>query len=144
VVARIERTAAGGKISRRTASALLQELLERFSDLVIGSREAETWASFIMREQLHPGAAFEILYEGLMRRIIEAAVNMLAIILRMRPDDTRLIIKAQTVFGQILIFRTGRAAVLRQLGWSEISEDRLKLIQSVVRENVGHITGHAK
>ena len=144
VVDRIERAGGGGKVSRRTASALLQELLERFADLVIGSREAETWASFIMREQLHPGAAFEILYEGLMRRIIEAAANMLAIILRMPADDTRLMIKAQTVFGQILIFRTGRAAVLRQLGWNEISDDGLKLIQSVVRENVGRITGHAK
>jgi AcrR family transcriptional regulator len=144
VIDRIERAVAGGKLSRRTASALLQELLERFSVLVIGSREADTWASFIMREQLHPGAAFEILYDGLMRNVIQSAANLLAIILRMRADDTRLIIKTQTVFGQILIFRAGRAAVLRQLGWKEIPADGLKLIQSVVHENVARITGQAK
>jgi AcrR family transcriptional regulator len=144
VIDRIERAAADGKLSRRTASALLDELLERFSVLVIGSREADTWASFIMREQLHPGAAFEILYEGLMRNIMQSAANLMAIILRMRPGDTRLIIKTQTVFGQILIFRAGRAAVLRQLGWQEIPVDGLKLIQTAVRENVARITGQVK
>jgi hypothetical protein len=132
------------KVSRRAASELLEELLQRFSSLVIGSPEADSWAGFIMREQLHPGAAFEILFEGLMKKLIDAASRMLAITLRMRPDDPRLMITTQTVLGQIVIFRSGRAAVLRQLGWKEISPDRLKLIQSVVRENMGRITGQTK
>jgi AcrR family transcriptional regulator len=144
IIDRIERMAMERKVSRRAASELLEELLQRFSSLVIGSPEADSWAGFIMREQLHPGAAFEILFEGLMKKLIDAASRMLAITLRMRPDDPRLMITTQTVLGQIVIFRSGRAAVLRQLGWKEISADRLKLIQSVVRENMGRITGQTK
>jgi AcrR family transcriptional regulator len=144
IIDRIERMAMERKVSRRAASELLEELLQRFSALVIGSPEADSWAGFIMREQLHPGAAFEILFEGLMKKLIDAASRMLAITLRMRPDDPRLMITTQTVLGQIVIFRSGRAAVLRQLGWKEISADRLKLIQSVVRENMGRITGQTK
>jgi AcrR family transcriptional regulator len=144
IIDRIERMAMERKVSRRAASELLEELLQRFSSLVIGSSEADSWAGFIMREQLHPGAAFEILFEGLMKKLIDAASRMLAITLRMRPDDPRLMITTQTVLGQIVIFRSGRAAVLRQLGWKEISADRLKLIQSVVRENMGRITGQTK
>jgi AcrR family transcriptional regulator len=144
IIDRIERMAMERKVSRRAASELLEELLQRFSSLVIGSPEADSWAGFIMREQLHPGAAFEILFEGLMKKLIDAASRMLAITLRMRPDDPRLMITTQTVLGQIVIFRSGRAAVLRQLGWKEISADRLKLIQSVVRENMDRITGQTK
>jgi AcrR family transcriptional regulator len=144
IIDRIESMAMERKVSRRAASELLEELLQRFSSLVIGSPEADSWAGFIMREQLHPGAAFEILFEGLMKKLIDAASRMLAITLRMRPDDPRLMITTQTVLGQIVIFRSGRAAVLRQLGWDDISSDRLKLIQSVVRENLGRITGQTK
>jgi AcrR family transcriptional regulator len=144
VIDRAERMAAERKRSRPAASALLEELLERFSSLVIGSPEVDSWAIFIMREQLHPGAAFEILYEGMMKRLLGSASQLLAILLRMRSDDPRLIITTQTVFGQAMMFRSGRAAALRQLGWKEITDDRLKLIQSVVRENLGRITGQTK
>jgi TetR/AcrR family transcriptional regulator, regulator of cefoperazone and chloramphenicol sensitivity len=144
VIDRAERMAAERKRSRPAASALLEELLERFSSLVIGSPEVDSWAIFIMREQLHPGAAFEILYEGMMKRLFGSASQLLAILLRMRSDDPRLIITTQTVFGQAMMFRSGRAAALRQLGWKEITDDRLKLIQSVVRENLGRITGQIK
>jgi AcrR family transcriptional regulator len=144
VIDRAERMAAERKRSRPAASALLEELLERFSSLVIGSPEVDSWAIFIMREQLHPGAAFEILYEGMMKRLLGSASQLLAILLRMRSDDPRLIITTQTVFGQAMMFRSGRAAALRQLGWKEITDDRLKLIQSVVRENLGRITGQIK
>jgi AcrR family transcriptional regulator len=144
VIDRAERMAAERKKSRPAASALLEELLERFSSLVIGSPEVDSWAIFIMREQLHPGAAFEILYEGMMKRLLGSASQLLAILLRMRSDDPRLIITTQTVFGQAMMFRSGRAAAFRQLGWKEITDDRLKLIQSVVRENLGRITGQIK
>ena len=144
VIDRAERMAAERKKSRPAASALLEELLERFSSLVIGSPEVDSWAIFIMREQLHPGAAFEILYEGMMKRLLGSASQLLAMLLRMRSDDPRLIITTQTVFGQAMMFRSGRAAALRQLGWKEITDDRLKLIQSVVRENLGRITGQIK
>jgi len=128
-------------ISRKLACELLHELLDRFSALVIGSRAADTWASFVMREQLHPGAAFEILYEGMMRPITSAATKLVATIQKRAPDDPQAIIATQTILGQILIFRVGRTAALRTLGWKTFSPDHLRLIRSVVGENVDRIMG---
>jgi AcrR family transcriptional regulator len=125
--------------SRKMACELLHELLDRVSALVIGSRVAETWASFVMREQLHPGAAFEIIYEGMMRPITDAAIRLVATIQKRAADDPRAIIATQAILGQVLIFRVGRAAALRSLGWKSFSEDHLRLIRSVVRENVDRI-----
>ena len=118
---------------------MLHQLLERFSAIVIGSKFADTIASFVMREQLQPGAAFEILYQGMMRRLMEACTKLLAVATDRRSDDTRTTIKAQTLLGQILVFRTSRACVLRQLGWREISNDQLKLIQATIDENIDRI-----
>jgi AcrR family transcriptional regulator len=137
-VKKIDLALAGKKLSRGDAAMLLHELLERFSAIVI-SEFADTWASFVMREQLQPGAAFEILYEGMMRRLMESCAKMLAIALGRRNDDPKILVRAQTLLGQILVFRTSRASVFRQLGWREFSKEQLKVIQSIVGENLDRI-----
>ncbi len=141
VIERIDHALAQRGVSRKMALELLHELLDRFSTLVIGSRAADTWASFVMREQLHPGAAFEIIYEGMMRRITSAATKLVATIQKRAPDDPRAIIATQAILGQVLIFRVGRAAALRTLGWKTFSANHLSLIRSVVGENVDRIMG---
>jgi hypothetical protein len=92
-----------------------------------------------MREQLQPGAAFEILHRGMMRRLTESCAKMLAIALGRRGDDPRILIRTQTLLGQILVFRTSKASVFRQLGWREFSEEQIQMIQSIVHENVDRI-----
>ncbi|HVN28216.1 MAG TPA: CerR family C-terminal domain-containing protein [Candidatus Binataceae bacterium] len=138
-LSKIEAAVASRRLSREDAIALLHELLERFGAIVIGSEFADSFAAFVMREQLQPGAAFEILYQGMMRRMIESCTRLLAIAGDRRSDDSRTMIKAQTLLGQVLVFRTSRACVLRQLGWRAISKEQLKLIQSIIAENVDRI-----
>ena len=135
----VEAALEGKKLARADAIAFLHELMERFSGIVLGSEFADSFASFIMREQLQPGAAFEILYQGMMRRLTEAIAGLLAIALGKRSDDAKILIRAQTLLGQALVFRTSRASVLRQLGWREFSKDQIKLIQSIVAENTDRI-----
>lgn len=139
VIKKIELAVAARKLSRAEAIALLHELLERFSAIVIGSEFADTFASFVMREQLQPGAAFEILYDGMMRKLMEACARLLAIASGRRADDIRTVIRTQTLLGEILVFRTSRASVLRQLGWREFSQEQLQLIQSIVADNIDRI-----
>ena len=127
------------KLSRSDATELLHQLLERFSSIVIGSEFADRFAGFVLREQLQPGAAFEILYEGLMSKTMDACRKLLAIILARPADDKRTLVRAQTLLGQVLVFRTSRACVFRQLGWKEFSKDHLELIQSIVRDNIDRI-----
>ena len=139
IIDRIEEAVATKRLSRHDAGELLQQLLERFSTVVIGAEFADSFASFIMREQLHPGAAFEILYEGMMRRLTGSCTKLLAIACGRRDDRTTTLIRAHTLLGQILIFRTGRASALRQLGWRDFSKEQLKTVHSIVAENVGWI-----
>ena len=44
------------------ARATLHRLIETMIDTLLGSAEAERWARFIVREQLQPTAAFDVIY----------------------------------------------------------------------------------
>jgi TetR/AcrR family transcriptional regulator, regulator of cefoperazone and chloramphenicol sensitivity len=131
-------------LPRTRALGFLHKYTDTMAAIMLGSKEADSWAAFIMKEQLQPGAAFEILYNGMMRRIHEVGAGLVAVLLKQPQIDNRIRLRAIAIFGQILIFRTSRHSVLRQLGWKEFSHDRLELIQSIIRENVDLIaTGSA-
>lgn len=123
------------------------ELLHRYTDtlvaILVGSSEADAWAGFIMREQLQPGAAFDVLYEGMMRRVGDAGAWLLASIFKQSKSDSSINLRAVAILGQILVFRNCRQTALRRLGWKEFSTERLKQIQSLVREHVDLIVAGA-
>jgi TetR/AcrR family transcriptional regulator, regulator of cefoperazone and chloramphenicol sensitivity len=123
------------------------ELMHKYTDvlvaILVGSQEAGSWAAFIMREQLQPGAAFDLLYEGMMRRVGDAGTGLLASILKRSKNDPAVNLKAVAILGQILVFRNCRQTALRRLGWKEFSAERLKQIQSMIRENVDLIVAEA-
>ena len=135
----IEHALLNAPLPHAKALGLLHKYTDTIVAIMLGPREADSWAAFIMKEQLQPGAAFEILYKGMMRRIHEVGAGLLAVLLKQPKDEIPIKLRAITIFGQILIFRTSRHAVLRQLGWKEFSHDRLQLIQSIIRENVDRI-----
>jgi TetR/AcrR family transcriptional regulator, regulator of cefoperazone and chloramphenicol sensitivity len=140
----IEHSLESPNLSRDQALGLLHKYTDTLVAILVGSAEADSWSAFIMKEQLQPGAAFEILYKGMMRRVGDAGAGLLASISKRSPGDPAVNLRAAAILGQILIFRNCRNTVLRRLGWKEFSTDRLKLIQSIIRENVDLIaTGAA-
>ena len=78
-----------------------------------------------------------------MRRVGDAGTALLASILKRPKNDPTVNLRSVALLGQILIFRNCRQTALRRLGWKEFSDDRLKLIQSVIRENVDLIVAGA-
>ncbi len=144
VTAEIESALKTAPLSRSDALRLLHGFLNTFATLIISPGEADAWSQFVMREQIHPGAAFEILYDGFMRKALELCTALLGCLLNQPKTDTALRIRAQAIMGQILFFRTSRTANLRGLGWKEFTGERVKLIQSVLRDNVDRIVSKRK
>ncbi len=131
---------------RNLAHSELFELLDRlmvrtFAAIVLGSKEADSWCYFIVREQMQPREGFEILYRSVMARIQKLCVALVARILEVPEDDPRCSIRAMTIMGEIMIFRTARAATLKRLGWSRFTADRLAEVQAVLSENFRHLLG---
>ena len=135
-VERVEAALADPSLERKRALALLLQLLDAFAAMIIGSNGADRWARFIIREQMDPTPAFDILYGAIMRRVHGACSGLVARILGQDPEDPDTLIRTSTIIGQILVFRAARATALKRLGWSRFTDERVRAIQAVVREQV--------
>lgn len=126
---------AGEEEDEDPASALarLDTVLEVFASIVIASNEADKWARFIMREQMDPSEAFDILYEGVIKHFHGRCATLIGRALGRSPDDPEILLKTFTIIGQILVFRTTRAVVLRRLEWDDFADGHLKRIVELVQ-----------
>ncbi|MPZ44567.1 MAG: DUF1956 domain-containing protein [Betaproteobacteria bacterium] len=93
------------------------------------------WARFIVREQMEPTAAFEILYEAVIEKVAGRLVGLIERVGQGRWSAEEARLKAVTLFGQILVFRVACETVARVTGWKEIDSERAARIALVVRAN---------
>jgi AcrR family transcriptional regulator len=119
--------------SRDDAVELLLMMLDGFAQMMLRP-ESETWARFIVREQQQPTEAFERLYQGVMKAVMETFVLLLA---RARADLSEAERRAAAVllFGQALVLRVGRASVCRTLGVDALGEREGALLRARLRSN---------
>jgi AcrR family transcriptional regulator len=124
------------------ARAALTRLLETYADVILGEQEAERWAKFIVREQMQPTAAFDVIYSymggahGVGARLVGAATGR-------SPDDEPVKLAVLTLMGQIMVFRVARELVLRRTGWRTIGEEQRAAIKRVVVAETNAILDHA-
>jgi AcrR family transcriptional regulator len=121
----------------KAARAALHKLIETFIEVILGSAEAERWARFIVREQMQPTAAFEVIYRFLggaattATRLVAAALS--------RPDDEETRVRVFTFLGQVLVFRVAQTLVLRRMEWTVVEDPQRALIKRVVLGQIDHI-----
>lgn len=133
---RIEALLKDTQPSREEALCLLQELLDTLAITVIASDGKDHYNRFIMRELLDPSFAFDILYENFIQRILRPCTVLIGQ-LTDKPDNApESKVRAFAMIGQILVFRTARAAVAKSLDWQEFSQERIDLIRSVIRQHI--------
>ncbi len=120
--------------SRSRHLELLLALVDQMVGVLAGD-ESAPWAQLIVREQREPTQAFEILYERFFARLARLLTRLVQRI-RGGIDEPHARLTVVTILGQMLVFRIGRAGVLRLLGWSTLGEKELALIRSHLRETI--------
>lgn len=132
---------ADSKAQRSNYFALLFRLTDGMV-MLIANEQSTPWSQLILREHHSPTAAFSLLYDGFMGRVLNLLTKLVQ---RQRGSDSitdaRLLVT--TILGQVLVFRSARAGVLRLMGWERIGEDELSAIQAQIRRNLAalFITG---
>ncbi len=58
--------------------------MSTFTHVVLETRSAATWARIVMREQMQPTEAFELVYEGQVRHVHETLSALIAVVLNAR------------------------------------------------------------
>jgi AcrR family transcriptional regulator len=125
--------------SAAAARAALDRLIDTFIAVILGSADAERWARFIVREQLQPTAAFDVIYR-FMSGAADTATRLIAVI-QARPIDDEMKVRVFTILGQVMVFRVAHALVLRRMGWRTLGERQRSQIRRVVGENLTAILG---
>ncbi len=109
-------------------------LVRGFTALML-SEESRPWARFIIREQMQPTAAFDRLWDGAMREVLDSlATGVMAATGRTDVKAARL--TAMTFLGQVLVFRAARAAVMRALEREELEPDDVAAIHGRIEANI--------
>ena len=117
----------GPEAASRTVLSIIDHFLE-----IIVRPESEAWARLIVREQMEPTVAFDILYGGVIGRAVDHLSALLVQIGEGHWDDTEARLKALAIIGQALIFRVGRATLLKAAGWTDVDAGGAAAIRRVV------------
>ncbi|RIV85522.1 DUF1956 domain-containing protein [Aurantiacibacter xanthus] len=105
-------------LAPEAATDAICRMLSGFAHMMLdpGTR---AWASFIVREQQAPTEAFERLFEGAIRPVMDAGLTLIR---QARPDLAEEEVRAAAllVWGQVLILRTARETVKRVMRVDDI------------------------
>lgn len=98
---------------------------------IVADDRLDSMAMFLLREQATPTEAFDIIYAAVMEPLLSRTTALLAAIARPGLDSEQARVLAMMLMGQVLMFRTCRAAAMRFTGWSKFGEvERAQLLQS--------------
>jgi AcrR family transcriptional regulator len=99
------------RLGPREALEAIKTIFGAFLQLLLEDKATTTWARIIMREQMQPTKAFDLIYERWIRPVHETLSALLAVILRKKATDPSLILRTHTLVGQMLIFLSGRETI---------------------------------
>jgi AcrR family transcriptional regulator len=139
VRARLEEAEHRGRpISPDEARPLLADILETMAMLFV-SRESESWARFLIREQMEPTEAFRRVYRGTMKPTLDVIDKLIATILGEDPLSEHVRLRTLALLGSVMVFRMAHAAALAQLGWKKVGPREIDIIRSLARELVASV-----
>lgn len=119
------------KLSRNAALSALENLLGTVVNFMVGSSEAPRVARIILREQIDPSFAYDIIYSRIMAPLIDTIAAFMARTSKdVSPRTARL--RAVSIIGQILAFRMARETVVRFVGLKGYTADETEEIRNVV------------
>jgi hypothetical protein len=120
-------------LNREEALVLLEKLLEKMINFMVGSPEAPRFARIVLREQLYPSSAYDIIFNRIMAPMINAVAKMVATATGETPSRVASL-RALTLIGQIIVFRVARETMVRALDLEGYSSEETTEIRDVILE----------
>jgi TetR/AcrR family transcriptional regulator, regulator of cefoperazone and chloramphenicol sensitivity len=136
LVADIKARLASQRIDRTEALALLKKLLEHLLEVLLREQTNRSLGRIIIREQMQPTKAFDLIYERVIRQVHETISVLLGLVLDRKPTERAVILRAQMIVGQVLIFLSGRETIRRRLGLTGYTEKEFAEIKAALHEQL--------
>jgi AcrR family transcriptional regulator len=114
----------------------LGRILSGLAEFMLATPEIADFARFILREQMDPSPAFDVLYATFMEPMHKRLCLLWAEATGEEPHSQRTKLKVFALISQIFFFRLARAGALRRLGWTEIGGEEINAIIELARESL--------
>jgi len=122
-----------GDASREEALVLFERLLEKIINFLVGSPQAPRVARIILREQLYPSSAYEIIFNRFLAPVLDSIATLVMAITG-NPSSRTAKLRAMAIIGQIIAFRVGRETMVRALDLEGYSPDEMIEIRRIILE----------
>lgn len=136
VAALIEERLEQGTISPDEGETLIADMIAKMVGFLVGAGRARFRAALVIRELMHPSAAFELLFDGYMRQVHTTFTRLVAAMLDEDPDAESSMLRAHALLGQVVMFGAGRELIRRRANWNDLTEEHLKRIAEGVTETL--------
>lgn len=110
----------------------LRKILADFARSILSQPEPNASAAIILREQLQPTKAFDLLYQQAMEPLHRAVTALTARLDGLDHDAPEAILHAHALLGQVLGFVAARTTVLRRLGQQQIDAAQIEYIADLL------------
>lgn len=120
-----------------TARTTLKTVVRALADQMIETREAETWAGFVLREMAEPGPAFAILYEQVWAPGVNIVAYMIGLASGLNPKAAH--IEALLLISSLSAFGTARPVSLQSLGWENVEGERFEQVMSNLNRRIDEL-----
>ncbi|ATJ81337.1 CerR family C-terminal domain-containing protein [Halomonas beimenensis] len=117
---------------RDAALAELRGVMRRMVRTFAEDDDCRQWLLLVMREQVNPSEAFEILQAQAFSVVQATLSGLIGRLIGRDPDDRRVILETHTLVGQVVFFLIGREPLLRRLGLGAFDAATLADIEAVV------------
>lgn len=140
----IEKRIAESAIDTEEAVEYLEKLLGGMIDFMVGSTEAPRFARIILREQLYPTPAYDIILNRVLAPFLRAIAQMTAVITG-EPVDGQASLRALAIMGQVMAFRIARETAVRALGMKGYTrEETANISRMILEQTRAALTGLGK
>jgi AcrR family transcriptional regulator len=125
------------------ALAALETLVVTMVDVIVGPEDMSRVARFIIREQMQPTAAFEILF-AVLTRMHGAGTRLFAAAAGLDAEARETKLRVFLLIGQVIFLRIGEEAIRRRLGLARYDDEFLAGVKRLVQQNVRAMVAAAK
>jgi len=120
--------------ARTMLIAVGESLLTLFAD-----DESAIWVRYMVREQADPTEVFDHIYADFMQPMLAAVRHLVGILIDADPLSERVRLRTLSLVGSLIIYRVGRATVLREMGWSVVGPEEVAAIRGIAADLVASI-----
>lgn len=128
---------------REALDGALQTLVGTMVEVMLGNPRTRAFSRLMMQEQIAPTAAYGLLHEGFFDKVHGAWTMLVGRLTGLAPGSDELKLRTVSVMGQIMIFRIGMPAILRQLGREKFSPEDMECIEAIALQQVRAIVNNA-